>query len=119
VGVAVLRSDRRQRLVQKAAKQATGEAEPTFDWAPQFAVRREWPDGTHDFAGMRRTVQAANGFARRDRNFWRAGPLRPLWFGLVVMSRRDFVLHGKQRRHCTAPDCPVPDADAVLPGWSR
>src|SRR6266568_4067097 len=79
---------------------------PVQDWRAGCAVRRDWPDGTHDIVGWRATALKAERFARRDREFWRRGPLRPRTWSVVVISRRDVLLHAK-RRDCRAPDCPV------------
>jgi hypothetical protein len=75
-------------------------------WQPGFAVRRDWPDGTHDLVGFRTTALQAHRFAERDRRYWRWGPLRPRAWAVVVVSRRDFDLHAG-RRDCRAPDCPA------------
>jgi hypothetical protein len=53
-----------------------------------------------------RPTRAAERFARRDREFWRRGPLHPRTWSVVVVSRRDALLHAN-RRDCRAPDCPV------------
>lgn len=75
-------------------------------WQAGHAVRRDWPDGTHDIVGWRTTAGKAERFARRDRECWRRGPLRPRTWSVVVISRRDVQLHGR-RHDCRAPDCPV------------
>ena len=79
---------------------------PVAPWEAGYAVRRDWPDGTHDLVAYRREGTALDGFVARDREYWRWGPLRPARWTVVVVSYRDFNLHA--RRHgCQAPDCPT------------
>ena len=56
--------------------------------AAGFATRCEFPDGSHEFVGFRRTAGKAARFARRDAAFYRRGPLR-LAHGVVEISLRD------------------------------
>lgn len=79
-------------------------------WETGFAVRREWPDGTHQLVGFSSRQAAMVRFIRRDRSFWRPGPLRPRSWEVVAVSRRDFVLHAR-RRDCRSPDCPRAGVD--------
>ncbi len=73
-------------------------------WRAAYSVRRDWPDGTHEFVGLRISAKAAANFLARDRRFWRRAPMRPT-HGVVEISIRDFDLHAA-RRGCRAPDCP-------------
>jgi hypothetical protein len=75
-------------------------------WRSGYAVRRDWPDGAHEFVAFRASSRAAARFIGGDREFWRRGPVRPLFWSTVVISRRDFDLHA-HRRECRAPDCPT------------
>ena len=75
-------------------------------WRAEYAVRRDWPDGTHDIVGFRDTDQAVARFIRRDRAKWRRGPLRPVSWSPVQISAREVALHGR-RHECRAPDCPT------------
>jgi hypothetical protein len=75
-------------------------------WQSGYAVRRDWPDGAHDFFGFRPTFDPAEEEASRSRRFWRPGPIRPV-HSVVTISRRDFDLHAKARRNCCAQDCPA------------
>ena len=77
-------------------------------WDTGFAVRRDWPDGSHELVGFTESESRAERFIRRDREYWRRGPLRPLSWQIVVVSRRDFELH-ERRFGCRAPDCPTGD----------
>jgi len=79
-----------------------GRIEP---WRAAFAVRREWPDRSHEFVGFGRTEAAAARFIEADRRYWRRSPWRPD-HAIVVISLRDFDLH-RHRPLCRAPDCPT------------
>jgi hypothetical protein len=70
-----------------------------------WAVRRDWPDCTHEFVRPRDTETRAHRQSDWDRAFWRRGPMRPE-LSAVCISERDFALHGRHRRDCRAPDCP-------------
>ena len=74
-------------------------------WEPGYAVRRDWPDGSHELIGFRSAAASLGGFIRRDRAYWQRGPLRPDRWTVVVVSRRDFDLHSA-RPGCRSPDCP-------------
>jgi hypothetical protein len=70
----------------------------------RWVVRRDWPDGTHEFVRPRDTETRAHHQSGRDRAFWRRGPMRPE-LSVVCISERDFALHGRHRRDCRTPDC--------------
>jgi hypothetical protein len=74
-------------------------------WEAGFAVRRNWPDRTHEFVRFALNEGAAAGFIAADRRYWRRGPWRPT-HEIVVISLRDFDLH-RTRHGCRAPDCPA------------
>ncbi|GAA1889870.1 hypothetical protein [Asanoa iriomotensis] len=76
-----------------------------------FAVRVDWPDGTHEFFGPMATVETAWTQSGRVQRFWRQGPIRPLRVEPVTTSVNDFDLH-RSRVGCKSPDCPVPPAAA-------
>jgi len=75
-------------------------------WRALYAVRRDWPDGGHEFVGMNTSTVDAERFLSRDRRYWRLGPMRPT-YAVVEISVRDFELH-RVRRECRSPDCPSP-----------
>jgi hypothetical protein len=85
---------------------------PLRDWEAGVAVRRDWPDRTHEFVHFGDLVNGSEGEARAganrfidaDRAYWRRGPWRPT-HELVMISLRDFELH-RSRPDCRAPDCP-------------
>lgn len=69
-----------------------------------FAVRRDWPDGGHDYhclVSVPATAQKAMADDQRQRR--RAD--RPTGWRVVQISEHDFELH-RDRPHCHAPDCP-------------
>jgi hypothetical protein len=74
-------------------------------WEAGLAVRRDWPDGTHEFIGFRADGSPVDQTVERDRWYWRRGPWRPLGWAVVVISLRDFELHAV-RYDCRSPDCP-------------
>jgi hypothetical protein len=73
--------------------------------ATVYAVRRDWPDGTHEFHSRRGTEAAAARAAERDQAYWRPGPMRPR-LSLVTIGKYDFELHARHRLDCKAPDGP-------------
>jgi hypothetical protein len=79
---------------------------PARSWEAGCAVRRDWPDGTHDLVAFRASPLRADEFIRRDRRYWRGAPLHPLTWTVVQVSRRDFDLH-RGRLECRSPDCPT------------
>jgi hypothetical protein len=74
-------------------------------WASGWAVRRDWPDGGHEYVGFGLTHADAELFGVGDRRFWLRSHVRPV-YSLVQISTRDFELH-VGRRLCRSPDCPV------------
>jgi hypothetical protein len=76
------------------------------DWLAGFAVRRDWPCGTHEIVRWRATIERAQQCAWTDIEYRRTGPWRPLACTVVSISRRDFDLHAK-RHDCRSPDCPT------------
>ena len=82
-------------------------------WRLAWSVRRDWPDGSHEFVGIRRTRRSAERFQAGDQAFWRRSPLTPV-LSVVPISERDFLLHGRFRRGCRAPDCQVAVHDVDL-----
>jgi hypothetical protein len=80
-------------------------------WQARFAVRRDWPDGTHDYVELCGTEARAGWAAMSNRMYWRRSHFRPSC-SVVQISRRDYDLHHGRRQMCRAPDCPV-DADRV------
>jgi hypothetical protein len=69
-----------------------------------FVVRTDWPDGVHNMFGWRRGWSGAWRLARRDRAYWAFGPLRPVSWSIVVLTRRQLAEHGRVRE-CRDPDC--------------
>jgi hypothetical protein len=69
-----------------------------------WAVRRDWPDGSREFARSHRDPARVARELEGDREYWRRGPHRPE-VSLVEISRHEFRLHARHRRDCRAPDC--------------
>ena len=77
----------------------------------RWTVRRDWPDGTHEFVGLESDQAAAAALWARMVVKLRRLPFRPHQ-SVVPISKRDFWLHGHHRPACKAPDCPTA-ADVV------
>jgi hypothetical protein len=75
-------------------------------------VRRDWPDGLHEFIQLCDTKVDVLMQLERDRRFCLGGPLRPR-LSVVRISVHDFKLHARHRRDCAAPDCPQASAPVV------
>ncbi|QDY09437.1 hypothetical protein FJK98_21675 [Micromonospora sp. HM134] len=69
-----------------------------------YALRREWPDGTHDLFGFTPRADVALRRLDRDRSYWRTGPVRPLAVYLVPVHAADVTTHPV--RDCRKPSCP-------------
>ena len=89
------------------------EVDAARSWRPRFAIRRDWPDGTHEFVRFGISWSGAEVFIEADRVYWRRGPWRPI-HSVVSISRRDFELH-RARPRCKAPDCPGSGPARVIP----
>ena len=86
-------------------------------WWVGVAVRRDWPDGSHDMFGWQLPGADLASVVGRDRRSWARGPARPT-YSVVTLSARDFLLHGR-RDVCRAPDCPTeagPARAVAVPG---
>jgi hypothetical protein len=71
----------------------------------RFAVRRDWPDGGHDFFRLSQNPRGAQDAIGPDRRYWQRGPTRPRAYRVVAISPHDFDLH-RGRHGCRSPDCP-------------
>ena len=80
-----------------------------------WAVRRDWPDGSHELVRARMSEEAARGQLVGERAFWRPGPVRPS-LSVVQLSAHEFRLHGRHRRFCSAPDCASAAIAATVAG---
>ncbi|MFC7527558.1 hypothetical protein [Actinoplanes sp. GCM10030250] len=76
-----------------------------------YAVRRDWPDGTHEFVGPGTTMTDAADLWNSQHNRWRRSSWRP-HLCVVLISGRNFWLHAHHRNDCRAPDCPTTGAPA-------
>ena len=76
--------------------------------AAGWAVRREWPDGAHEFIQFGLEPLRLVRWIERDRVVWRRSPIYPSRWVVVAISGRDFELH-RGRTLCVSPDCPDED----------
>ena len=82
-------------------------------WEWGYAVRVDWPDGTHGFAGWRADVDAALRQLNNRRDYWVKAPMTsPAW--TIVAANRDLVRHHQDQ--CRSANCPSEIA-ADPPGW--
>lgn len=100
--VAWYQQRQRGRLVLSPAPEAPP-AELAYT-QPGWAVRRDWPDGSHEFSRFRSSAEEAAKHADADRTYWQRGSIRPE-LSIVEISRHDFSIH-HGRTSCTHPDCP-------------
>ncbi|MFJ8686500.1 hypothetical protein [Micromonospora wenchangensis] len=70
-----------------------------------YAIRREWPDGTHDLFGFTPRADVALRRLDRDRGYWRSGPVRPMVVHLVAAHAADVTAHPV--RGCRKSSCPA------------
>ena len=74
-------------------------------WQAGRAVRREWPDRTHEYIRFSQGDEDLARFVERDAAYWRRGSWRPT-HSIVVISLREFTWH-RRRRNCRSLDCPM------------
>lgn len=73
-----------------------------------YALRRDWPDGVHDFVHPSDSLNVAAAGWNLEHSHWRFTPCRPRLV-VVPISTHDFWLHAHHRPQCRAPDCPKPE----------
>ena len=88
-------------------------------WETGWAIRRDWPDGGHDFLGFGWSPDGLDRRVSGDKAYWGKGPVKPVAYTYVRMSLRDFKQHGSVRLLCRAPDCPVPAVTMQPAGVER
>lgn len=74
-----------------------------------YAIRREWPDGHHEYIGPQTDLTKAKKQIVRDEAFWRHPTNdgnRPSGHQVVLINEQDFWAHTKIS-HCSSPKCPV------------
>lgn len=88
-------------------------------WAPGWAVRRDWPDGCHEFVRFEVSEEAARAFVPGDRRYWLRAMLRPV-HSVVVIGVGEFEAH-RRRNLCQSADCPreTPAAGAPAPAGAN
>ena len=70
-----------------------------------WAVRLDWPDGTHTVHGFTRSQPRARRRLRGLARFWASGPARPRAYRLVAMDRDCWRAHASLRV-CDRQGCP-------------
>ena len=70
-----------------------------------YAVRRHWPDGSHDYVALGPSLRAAQLAARRDELSRRTAPFRPTDYRVVAIAREEFDRH-RHRHGCRSSECP-------------
>jgi len=71
-----------------------------------YAVRRNWPDGSHDYFRLSTTSAEAKGGITRDQRYWRGrGPHAPTSWKVVTTTANGFEIH-RGRDRCRHPNCP-------------
>jgi hypothetical protein len=74
-----------------------------------YAVRLDWPDGSHSFVTYARSLERVERRRKGLQNCWQRGPVRPVSYQTLVISRHEWKLHAR-RGHCRAPDCELSGA---------
>ncbi|SCF01158.1 hypothetical protein GA0070562_5106 [Micromonospora tulbaghiae] len=82
-----------------------------FVWG--YAIRREWPDGSHDLFGFASDARVAQRRLGRDQDYWRGGPVRPLAVYVVAASAAD--VDGHPVDGCRRTGCPNVPAHSRCP----
>lgn len=70
-----------------------------------LAVRRDWPNGTHELCCPRRTMSQAQRELDRDIRYWLHGPSRPR-HSIVTLTLAELRGHSKDGR-CRSTACPT------------
>ena len=84
---------------------ADGTRDDAYAWG--YALRREWPDGTHDLFGLTPTADTAQRRLDRDRGHWRNGPVQPTAVYVGAANAADVKQHPVQGcRHSGCPNSP-------------
>ncbi len=73
-----------------------------------YAVRRDWPDGTHDLYAFTVQRERADQQLNRDRGYWRPGLMRPTAMWVVRVSPAH--LQGHKQDGCRNGRCPIAPA---------
>ncbi|QKW13411.1 hypothetical protein [Verrucosispora sp. NA02020] len=69
-----------------------------------YAIRRQWPDGSHDLFGFTPDPQTAAHRLTRDRSYWRTGPIRPT--AVYLVPTNDATVHHHPVTGCRHHSCP-------------
>jgi hypothetical protein len=78
-----------------------------------WAVRRDWPDGTHELLTPRIGRATAQRALAADARFWRRGPVRPR-LTVVSLALAEFRSHPGGDRWCRSSTCPTEESVSSL-----
>ena len=73
-------------------------------WMWGYAVRLDWPDGSHDLCAFQTSYRKARVRMLRNRDYWRSAPLQPDTWSVVATNLEHVQRH---RSRCTLPGCPA------------
>ncbi len=93
---------RRQARCAAGAVGQTGGSTPHHRWG--YAIRRDWPDGTHDLFAFTPDKDTAERNLTRDHTYWHSGPIRPAAVSIVAAHTTDVDHHPVDG--CRNPSCP-------------
>ena len=71
-----------------------------------FAVRRDWPDGTHELCCPRRMVEQGYRMLAADLRYWQDAPIPPQQQMLVTLTFAEFRSHSAHAA-CSSLACPT------------
>lgn len=77
-----------------------------------WAVRRDWPDGSHEFIGPEPTELQACQLLDGDFGKWRRSPVRPR-LSVVAIGVGSFWSHARARQDCRSTACPSVSTGAL------
>ncbi len=80
-------------------------SEPSAPDPVRYAVRRDWPDGRHDYFRLSLLPGDAQKGVDTDREYWRKGPMRPTEYRVVAMTAAVFEAH-RSTDPCKSTNCP-------------
>ena len=81
-----------------------------WDWG--WAVRMDWPNGTHEIFGFTAQLPAAQRRLARSQAYWQRGPASPAAWTIVEVTRAMVQRHDPAGYGCTLTTCPVATVSA-------
>lgn len=79
--------------------------EPSAPPPARYAVRRNWPDGTHDYFRLSNSPGDAQKGVEGDRTYWSRHPIRPTEHRVIAITAGTFDAH-RSADACKSADCP-------------